>query len=331
MTETILVIGGTGAMGRAVVRALIAHGSWRVRVFTRDPESASARTLRKAAPDRIEFATGDLDNPDSLDVAMHDVYGVFCNTDFWSPGVQSVAREREQGLRALSVAERANVRHFIYSSLDAASHLSGGALPLPHYDAKAAVEHDIDWRRSDEFMRQAEDGWYSRHVSVLVNAPYFETFQSNFRPEPGILTDGRRGLVFRWPLTGDAPWQMVALDDIGSFAQHVFANPTAWGGRTLRIGSDELTMRQVVETFTQVTGIAAEYDPISDDEFLNSGRPHAHDVFNNFAFYREGFAAPRDYRRLRQIHPGLRTFEAWLRETGWRGERREVHKASITG
>lgn len=248
--RTILVIGGTGAMGRSVVRALLAdkNHDWLIRVFTRNSRSDRAKELLEVGTDRVEFAEGDLNDADSLTTAMRSVYGVFCNTNFWSRGAKTVARERDQGLRALEAAQRTGVQHFVYSSLDPACHLTGGALPVPHYDAKAAVEHEIDWRRSEEFMQQETDGWYSRHVSVLVAAPYFENFQSILMPESGQLSDGRDGLTFRGPLSGDAPWQMVALNDIGFFAAHMFANPDTLGGCTLRIASDEPTMQQVVET-----------------------------------------------------------------------------------
>ncbi|PJE17625.1 MAG: hypothetical protein CK429_06195 [Mycobacterium sp.] len=67
---------------------------------------------------------------------------------------------------------------------------------MPHYDARAAVEHWIDMMRSDEFMAKATDGWYSHHVSVLVTGPYFENLQTTFAPRHGQLSDGRDGVIF---------------------------------------------------------------------------------------------------------------------------------------
>ncbi len=47
MERTILVIGATGAMGRPVVQHLLgaSEGSFRVRIFTRDPSSPQAQQL----------------------------------------------------------------------------------------------------------------------------------------------------------------------------------------------------------------------------------------------------------------------------------------------
>ncbi|NER51740.1 MAG: NmrA/HSCARG family protein [Symploca sp. SIO1A3] len=330
-TKTALVIGGTGAMGRAVIRALLQDKTtdWHIAIFSRSPNSETARQLIQEGNGKVSIRQGNLNDEASIRQAMKDVASVFCNTNFWSEA--SFTIEKDQGVRVLEAAREMGIDHFIYSSLDAVASLSGGKLMLPHYDSKAAVEHEIDWRRSDEYMRQVDDGWYSNHVSVLVTAPYFENFQSIFVPESGKLSDGREGLIFTGPLSGDAPWQMVALDDIGYFVTMMLSDRKTWGGRTLRIASEELPMAKVVDIFTQVTGVPAEYRPPTLEEFLSSGIPNAHDVVNNFRLYREGYAAPRDYQLLRKLHPGLRTFENWLKETNWRGEARAVQKDPITG
>ncbi|KAK9316059.1 hypothetical protein V1522DRAFT_428411 [Lipomyces starkeyi] len=45
--KTILVIGGTGAQGSAVVKALAHDGEYKVRVMTRSTESNEAKALAK--------------------------------------------------------------------------------------------------------------------------------------------------------------------------------------------------------------------------------------------------------------------------------------------
>lgn len=319
----ILVIGATGAMGTPVVRHLLAGepGRWKIRVLTRNPGCEEARALAALAPDRVAVLEGSPANASSLALAMEGAYGVFCNTNFF--GTASVTGEVAEGVAALDAARRAGVQHFVYSSLDSLVTLSGGRYPVPHFDAKAAVAARIDERRSDEYMRRglgdpSAGTWHLEHTTVLVTAPYFENVKAFFRPYPGKLSDGSQGLVFRLPF-GTSRWPMVALDDIGWFAAHVFDHPETWAGRTLPIASEALTGEDLARTFTNVTGLPAEYAAMPLPQFEELPIPMKHDFVNMVKAINE-YGLPRDLPMLRSIHPGLLTFEAWLRQSGWRGE-----------
>lgn len=51
----VLVVGGTGAMGRHVIRRLLATTDATLTVPTRHPESAHATELAATAPDRVRL------------------------------------------------------------------------------------------------------------------------------------------------------------------------------------------------------------------------------------------------------------------------------------
>ncbi|BAZ17793.1 hypothetical protein NIES4071_96730 [Calothrix sp. NIES-4071] len=327
--RTILVIGATGAMGRPIIRQLLADekNQWHIRALTRNSQSLQAKALLEIGQGRVELFQGDVNDVTSVSTAMQGMYGVFCNTDFWSSC--SVAVEREQGIRMLEAAQAANIQHFIYSSLESCAYISEGKIPVAHFDSKAAVEHEIDWRRSHEFMQQIQQGWYSKHVTVLRTLAYLENMTAFFLPRTGLLSDGREGLIFSMPMA-DKPYPFVALDDIAWFTAYIFANLEEWGGRSLAIGSESLSIAQLAATFEQVTGIPAEYQPMSDAEYLALGFPNVHDALNQLRYHRE-YGPYRDHEQLRKIHPNLMTFEAWLKQTGWRGEAREVQKGVATG
>ncbi|MDJ0595562.1 MAG: NmrA family NAD(P)-binding protein [Pleurocapsa sp. MO_226.B13] len=186
--------------------------------------------------------------------------------------------------------------------------------PVPHFDAKAAVEHEIDWRRSDEFMRQ-EPGWYFSCVSVLKTLAYFENLFAFMKPKEGKLSDGREGLIFSVP-AADAPYPFIALDDLGWFATHMFAHRDTWVSRTLEIGGDRLTFAELAATFEKITGIPTEYQPMSDEEFLALDMSNVHDPLNQFRFHHQ-YGPYRDHEALKKIHPNLMNFEAWLQHTDW--------------
>ncbi len=332
--RTILVIGATGAMGRPVVEALLGdrEQAWHVRAFTRNPDSEQAQALAALDLERVSFARGDLDDAASVRWAMDGAYGGVCNTNFWSSS--SVEAEYRQGVDALEAAKDAGVEHFVYSSLDSMSRMSGGRFPCPHFEAKAAVEAYIDRRRSDDVMRAGRSGydgddWYRRATSVVVTLPYMDNFLQFAAPQPGTLSDGREGLIWRMPLSPEQPWPVIALSDLAHFVALMFAN-SEWKGRTLAIGSDSLTMPEVAETFTRVTGIPAEYQPMTLEAFSQLPIPNMHDLLLMWEFFNH-HRLERDHAALRAIHPELMTFADWLKRSGWRGQQEALQKDPIAG
>lgn len=314
----ILVIGATGTQGRPVVERLLASSTtrWTVRAFTRDPSSDKARALHALDAGRVTLVQGSVDDEAALVAALSGADAVFCNTDFFSS--LSVRTEYEQGVRVLERAREAGVQHFVYSSLDNAAGLSGGQTPVPHYDAKAAVEAWIDMMRSDEFMQREADGWFSRHVTVLVTAPYYENVQTFFAPQWGELSDGREGWVFAMA-AGGKPHPMIGSHDIAWFTEHVLDNRPEWGGRTLRLIADSLTVEEIAAAYERVSGEPAEGRNLPIE--IIEGIPGVgHDLANMHRFFQAG-GVKRERDVLGSIHPAAQSFDAWLRTSGWRPTR----------
>src|ERR1700693_1817877 len=65
--RVVAVAGGSGFIGRAIVRRLAAIPGLRIRVLTRNPEKARAAI---AGPDAIEFVTADVTDPSALATAI---------------------------------------------------------------------------------------------------------------------------------------------------------------------------------------------------------------------------------------------------------------------
>ncbi|WP_440899727.1 NmrA family NAD(P)-binding protein [Actinosynnema sp.] len=310
MTST-LVIGGTGLMGSRVVRALLGAGT--VTAFTRDPESTRARALRDLG---AGAAKGDLDEPGTLRAALEGVDQVFCNTDHFGAG--GVLAEHRQGVTALEAAREAGVARFIWSSLDGVSALTGGRVRMSHYDAKAGVAAHVHTHRADEAER-GEEGWHTRSTSILTTAPYYENFPVSLPPERTTLPDGRTGALFRVPLGERGRYPLIALDDIAWFAARMFEDWHGWGARDLAVVADSPTGAQIAATFERVTGIPSAYLPVPLEAVRANG---GHDFASMFEFFQTRDVADldRDLPALRRLHPGLMTFEDWLRATGWTGE-----------
>lgn len=79
--KRILVIGGTGAQGAAVVKAMVqAEDPFIVRVLSRNPDSETVRKTFKDFP-QVELVRGSFMDFEAVERALQDCYGVYVNTD----------------------------------------------------------------------------------------------------------------------------------------------------------------------------------------------------------------------------------------------------------
>ena len=121
----ILVIGGTGTVGRAVVERLVLRGDT-PRVMTRS--AAKAGDL----PSGAEGAVGDLADPASLRAPTDGVDGVFLV-------VPVHPDETKLGLNAVAAAKEAKVGRLVYLSVFGAE----SAPKVPHFIGKVPIEEAV--------------------------------------------------------------------------------------------------------------------------------------------------------------------------------------------
>jgi uncharacterized protein YbjT (DUF2867 family) len=275
----ILVTGATGKQGGAVARHLLADG-WRVRALVRDPNSPAAKAL---AAKGVELAQGDLEDRGSLESALHGAYGVFSVQTFAGP--DGPAGETRQGKLLADVAKAEGVQHFVYSSVGGAERHTG----IPHFESKWQIEEHIR----------------DLGLPATIFRPVF--FMDNLRapwsaPRDGVLAVGLR------PATR---LQMVAVDDIGAFVALAFARPQEFTGKEIELAGDALTMPEVADAFTRVTGQPVRFVEVP----LEQVRSRSEEVAKMYAWFNDhGYDA--DIEALRRLHPGLMDFETWLRQTG---------------
>ncbi|KAI0317726.1 hypothetical protein OF83DRAFT_1045243, partial [Amylostereum chailletii] len=167
--KLILVIGATGAQGRAVIDKLLApakDGSpspYAVRGLTRDPTSKSAQEL---AAQGVELVTGSFTDMAAVEKALHGAYGAFVNTDGFNV---SEATEIWTGIRIFETAKQVGtLKHYVWSGLDHVFKASRGGynpeVKCDHIDGKAIVSEWMSSQPSNEDMT-----W-----SVLTTAVYLD-------------------------------------------------------------------------------------------------------------------------------------------------------------
>jgi uncharacterized protein YbjT (DUF2867 family) len=143
VVRIIAVAGGSGFIGRAIVRRLAAIPGLRIRVLTRDPERARVRI---ASDDTIEFVTADVNDSAQLAAAVADADTIVNAVQFdgypiEKPGRGLTFNRVDYGgtLALIGAAKAAGVPNFIYISGASADERS----PNPAFRAKGRSERAL--------------------------------------------------------------------------------------------------------------------------------------------------------------------------------------------
>jgi uncharacterized protein YbjT (DUF2867 family) len=289
--KVVLITGATGRQGGAVIRHMRPKG-WTLRALTRNPGSRVAQEL---ASQGVEVARGDLEDPASLEGAVRGAYGVYSVQDFWSVGAR---REVQQGKNLADAAKKADIAHFVYSSVGGAERNSG----ISHWESKWEVEQHINK--------------LNLPATILRPAAFMENYYID-QVEIGIL----KGKLVD-PIRADKPYQTIATDDIGAFAALTFERPKEFIGARIEIAGSELTNLEAAEIFGGVLGKKVRFRRLPLLLVRLVLGKEFHQMFHWFNY--AGFKA--DIEGLRQRYPEvhLRSLEEWLRDEGWHKRARHV-------
>src|SRR6267154_3854210 len=182
-TKLIAVIGATGHQGGGVVRALQAHGQFKVRALTRNPDKH-----RELAEEVLE---ADLNRPETLAAAFKGADGVFLVTTSSLEGTD----EHKQGTAAVKAASDAGVKHVVWSTLPDVEAISGSRFHVPHFTNKAKVD------------RVVTEAGFANHTFVI--APFFyQNLVGAMAPQQ--QADGSMG----WALPLDPSVRCIHVGDI---------------------------------------------------------------------------------------------------------------------
>lgn len=223
----ILIVGGTGSLGSAVVDRLLAEGE-RVRVMTRTPAKA-AELSRSGA----EVVRGDLLDRDSLVRACEGVDQVVAAAhSLFGRGREASAHVDRRGHTDLiDVAKAAGVRHFIYTSV----HDYGPAYrAVPLFRIKYQVEKHLE-ASGLSYTILRPTAFMEAHAHALIGVPILE-----------------KGKVVLFG-SGERPRNFVAADDVAAFAVLALRNASL-AGATLDVGGPEnWTSMEVVRLYERLS------------------------------------------------------------------------------
>jgi uncharacterized protein YbjT (DUF2867 family) len=313
----IAVVGATGAQGGGLCRAVLenAEGVYRVRALTRDPGSGKARELKAMG---AEVVAADIDDLESLKKAFHCAHAVFCVTPYWEH--LSPERELAQARNMADAAKQLHVGHVVWSTLeDTRRFLPPGDDRMPVLEGKYRVPHFDAKGEADGFFAELRP-----RVTFLRTSFYWENLL-----RPGMaLREGPDGVPEVILPMGGAKLPGIAAGDIGRCACNIIRNKEEYSGKTVGIAGDHLTGEQMADALSRALGRKVRYNGLSPEAYRTLGFPGAAELGNMFRFKRDferEYCGARDLEAARRLHPGMKSFEGWLKENLDRipfGERR---------
>ena len=246
-----LVTGAAGFLGSHVTRQLVARGD-DVRVLLR-----ASSTNRAIADLPLEYVTGDLRDPASLDRAMKGVKRVFhvaADYRLWAKRKQDIYDSNVGGTKnLLDAAKRAGVEQLIYTSTVATIAVDRPQHPNEFTDAK--LEEMVGHYKRSKWMAEKEAlGAAKSGLPVIVAMPTTPVGPWDWKPTPTgkIILDFLNGKMPGYVKTG---LNFVGAEECA--AGHLLIAEKGKVGERYLLGGENLTLKQMLDTLAKITGLRA--------------------------------------------------------------------------
>ena len=307
----ITVVGALSKQGRSVVRTLLESQRYRVRALTRRMDSPEAQELAKLGAEFINVPLEPGHKQDFIQ-AFKGAHGVFMMTPGITPeAVNAQTHETQLGMEIADAAVEAGVKHLVFTSLENVDRITDGAKWVPHFTDKGRVED------------------YIRTLPITSSFIYMAFFYTNLIEYYQPQQEGDT-LVFPIYLPEDfrAPF-VDPLTATGPAVVEIFDNQDKYAGLSLPVIGEFLSPKEIVETFSRVTGKKAVYSSAFTRKEILQHFPAFADMGGlveevvsmaeyavEYGYYRKD----RDLLWSRQINPNALTWEQFLQTTGWQGQ-----------
>ncbi|KAM0257578.1 hypothetical protein ACHAQJ_004278 [Trichoderma viride] len=298
MSRSLLITGATGKQGSAVIRSLLSRNAdFKILAVTRDKSSRSAQKLASLSS-KITLLQGDFNDTNAIfdrarDVSSSSPWGVF-SVQAPKFGKNGATVEQAQGISLIDSALKANVKHFVYTSVDRHGDKSiDNPTNVPHFISKHNIEHHlINSTKSKDAM-----SW-----TILRPVAFMENLDGGFV-----------GKLFATAIKirlgqSQKPLQLVATEDIGEAAADALLHPEQHKGKAISLAGDEVTYQQLAEIFREKTGSDV---PLTWGILARLAIAMSKEMGTMFSFFaKEGYAA--DVEALRRQYPQLKDLRSWL-------------------
>lgn len=253
MVKHILVLGATGLQGFVATKELVKQG-FKVRGLTSSGSNPKADELAKLG---VEMVQGNLFDAESLYQAMNGVDGVL-----YIPVIVSIdlIPEIQIAYHVVQAAERAGVQYLIHTSVARAGN---------------HAEYSTWGKGMDSSMRSY---WLAKAtVSEWIRAsaiPHWSIFKPAYMMDVFLppKVAGMHPLLAQGKLVSatqiDTKIDMMNVDDQAKLIAHAFQNFAAFDKQEIDLAGDSVSLAEVADVLSEVTGKKVEAFYQLGDELL---------------------------------------------------------------
>ena len=241
----ILVTGASGFLGWHVANLLIERG---------DTVRALVRAGSEVPELAVETVTGDLRDPASIARAVADcstVYHVAADYRLWAKDPAELYRSNVDGTRnVLEAAKKAGVQRVVYTSTVGCIGVPAGGIGDENQPISLA-DMAGDYKRS-KFMAEQVALEYARGgLPVVIVNPTAPIGDHDFKPTPTgkIVADFLSGAMPAFIDTG-----LNVVDARDCARGHLLAYDRGRIGERYILGSENLTLKQILQKLAEITG-----------------------------------------------------------------------------
>jgi len=248
---TTLVTGASGFLGSHIARQLVARDE-PVRVLMR-----ASSTNRAVADLSLEYVTGDLRDPSTLDRALTGVQYVFhvaADYRLWARKSKEIYDSNVGGTKnILEAAKRAKVEKFIYTSTVATIAVDRPELPTEatssRLDEMVGHYKRSKWMAEQEALKAANEG-----LPVVVAMPTTPVGPGDWKPTPTgkIILDFLNGKMPGYVETG---LNFVGAEECAE--GHLLVAEKGKVGERYLLGAENLTLKALLDMLSKITGLRA--------------------------------------------------------------------------
>jgi dihydroflavonol-4-reductase len=245
----VLVTGGSGFVGSAVARALLARGA-RLRLLVR-PESPRTNLQSLAA----EVVVGDMRDPSAMAEALAGcrfLFHVAADYRLWARDPEEIVRNNLQGTTSvMEAALAAGVERIVYTSSVATLRLTGTSTPADEKGPLDEAEAVGAYKRSKVTAERIVERMIAdRGLPAVIVNPSTPVGPRDVRPTPTgrIIVEAASG---RMPAFVDTGLNLVHVDDVAD--GHIRALEKGRIGQRYILGGQDASLGEMLGAIARLT------------------------------------------------------------------------------